>query len=339
LNQIRYNGGMTSSPSLPKFADVVAAAERIHGVAVNTPLVESPILSERVGGRVFLKLETLQRTGSFKFRGAYNRLKQISADERPRGVVAFSSGNHAQGIAAAAQLLGMPATIVMPFDAPKVKIENTRAMGAEVIYYDRKRDKREEIAARLSAEKGGVLVPAFDDKDVVAGQGTAGLEIAQQAREQGASLDRVLVPCSGGGLASGIALALSEASPATRVVTVEPKGYDGARLSLAAGKRTNAPAVGETIADSLMSPFPGVIPFALLSACNASGVAVENDALYQAVGFAARGLKLILEPGGSAALAAVLSRVYDARGQTIAIVLSGGNIDAEMLERCLAAPE
>jgi threonine dehydratase len=326
---------MTDNPSLPKFADVVAAAERIGSVAVKTPLVESPTLSERIGARVFLKLETLQRTGSFKFRGAYNRLKQMSTDERSHGVVAFSSGNHAQGIAAAAQLLGMPATIVMPLDAPKVKIEATRAMGAEVIYYDRRRDKREEIAARLSAEKGGVLVPAFDDKDVVAGQGTAGLEIAQQAREQGATLDRVLVPCSGGGLASGIALSMSEASPGTRVVTVEPAGYDGARLSLVSGERTNAPAVGDTIADSLMSPFPGVIPFTVLSACRASGVAVENDALYQAVGFAARRLKLIVEPGGSAALAAILSDAYEARGQTVAIVLSGANIDPEMLERCL----
>src|SRR5882724_2294408 len=211
---------MSASPqSLPTFEDVTAAAGRLAGVAVTTPFVESPALSERAGGRVFLKLETLQRTGSFKFRGAYNRLVQLSPVERRRGVVAFSSGNHAQGIAAAARLLNMPATIVMPFDAPKVKIENTRAFGAEIVFYDRRRDKREEIAARLSAEKGGVLVPAFDDRDVVAGQGTVGLEIAAQAREASAVLDRVLVPCSGGGLASGIALALSEVSRATRVVT------------------------------------------------------------------------------------------------------------------------
>jgi threonine dehydratase len=331
---MRYNARMPASP-LPTYADVVAASNRIRGVAVRTPLVESPELAGRVGGKVFLKLETLQRTGSFKFRGAYNRLAQIAPPERARGVVAFSSGNHAQGIAAAAQILGMPATIVMPFDAPKVKIENTRAMGAEIVFYDRMRDKREAIAARLSAEKGGVLVPAFDDKDVVAGQGTAGLEIASQARELGAAIDRVIVPCSGGGLASGIALALSEASPSTRVVTVEPANYDGARLSLSCGERTAAPAVGDTIADSLMSPSPGVIPFALLSACQASGVAVDNRALCQAVAFAARRLKLVVEPGGAAALAAVLSGAYDARRQTITVVLSGGNIDPEMLERCL----
>ncbi len=335
---MRYTASMNADPpSLPGHKDVIAAAERIRGVAVKTPLVESPALSERVGGRVFLKLETLQRTGSFKFRGAYNRLQQFSADERARGVVAFSSGNHAQGIAAAAQLLGMPAIIVMPLDAPKVKIENTRALGAAIVFYDRRRDRREEIAARLSAEKGGVLVPAFDDKDVVAGQGTAGLEIAVQARELGVVLDRVLVPCSGGGLASGIALALSEASPKTRVVTVEPAGYDGARLSLEGGARVAAPAVGETIADSLMSPSPGVIPFALLSALKASGVAVHNRALYEAVAFAVRRLKLVVEPGGAAALAAVLAGAYRPNGQTLAIVLSGGNIDPEMLERCLAA--
>ncbi len=325
---------------MPTYADVIAAAERIRGVAVKTPLVESPTLSERVGGRIFLKLETLQRTGSFKFRGAYNRLKQMSSQERGRGVVAFSSGNHAQGVAAAARLLNMPATIVMPFDAPKVKIENTRAFGAEIVFYDRRRDRREEIAARLSGEKGGVLVPAFDDRDVVAGQGTAGLEIASQARDLGVALDRVLAPCSGGGLASGIALSLSEASPATRVVTVEPANYDGARLSFASGVRSAAPAVGDTIADSLMSPSPGVIPFALLSALNASGVAVENQALFEAVAFAARSLKLVVEPGGAAALAALLSGAYDARGQTLGLVLSGGNIDPEMLARCLehAAP-
>ncbi|HYM17225.1 MAG TPA: threonine/serine dehydratase [Micropepsaceae bacterium] len=332
---MRYTRIMTDSPSSPTYADVIAATERIRGVAVSTPLVDSPVLSERVGGKVFLKLETLQRTGSFKFRGAYNRLKQLSSAQRTKGVVAFSSGNHAQGIAAAAKLLGMPATIVMPFDAPKVKIENTRAFGAEIVFYDRRRDKREEIAARLSADKGGVLVPAFDDRDVVSGQGTAGLEIANQASAEGVALDRVLVPCSGGGLASGIALALSEASPKTRVVTVEPQGYDGARLSLERGERSSAPAVGDSIADSLMSPFPGVIPFELLSAFNASGVAVDNDALFGAVGFAARRLKLIVEPGGAAALAAVRSGAYDARGQTIAVVLSGGNIDPEMLERCL----
>ena len=333
-----YDGTMNGgTQTIPNFEQVVAAAARLAGVAVVTPLVESPILSERVGGRVFLKLEILQRTGSFKFRGAYNRLVQLSDEERRRGVVAFSSGNHAQGVAAAAALLGIPATIVMPADAPRIKTESTRALGATVVPYDRKREKREEIAARIAAEKGAVVVPSFDDPDIVAGQGTAGLEIAAQAEGLGVTLDAVLVPCSGGGLSSGIALALRGASPSTRLIAAEPEGYDGARLSLEAGQRTPAAGTRDTIADALTSPAPGVIPFALLKACHARGVAVSDAALMHAVAFAAMKLKLIVEPGGAAGLAAILSGAYDGRGQTLAIVLSGGNIDPDMLQRCLTA--
>ena len=323
--------------SIPGYADVTAAAGRLKGIAVVTPLVESPLLSERVGGRVFLKLETLQRTGSFKFRGAYNRLVQLSQSERGRGVVAFSSGNHAQGVAAAAALLGIPATIVMPADAPRIKTESTRELGATIVPYDRKRQKREEIAARIAAEQGAVVVPSFDDPHIVAGQGTAGLEIASQASAYGATLDAVLVPCSGGGLSSGIALALSGASPATRLFTVEPEGYDGVRLSLQGGERTAAAGTRDTIADALTSPGVGVIPFAILKARGARGMAVPDAALMHAVSFATQKLKLVVEPGGAAALAAILSGAFDARGATIAVVLSGGNIDPEMLQRCLDA--
>jgi threonine dehydratase len=329
---------MSASPqSLPTFEDVTTAAGRLAGVAVTTPFVESPALSECVGGRVFLKLETLQRTGSFKFRGAYNRLVQLSPAERLRGVVAFSSGNHAQGVAAAAALLGIPATIVMPADAPRIKTENTRALGAVVVPYDRKREKREAIADRIAAETGAVVVPSFDDPHIVAGQGTVGLEIAGQAAALGVALEAVLVPCSGGGLSSGIALALRGASPGTRLFTVEPEGYDGTRLSLEAGNRIGAVGTRDTIADALTSPAPGIIPFAVLKACSAGGVAVDDAALMAAVGFAAMKVKLVVEPGGAAALAAVLSRAFDARDKTIAIVLSGGNIDAEMLQRSLTA--
>jgi threonine dehydratase len=242
LRSMVYNATMNDAARLiPHFADVTAAAARLQGVAIITPLIESAALNERLQARVFLKLELLQRTGSFKFRGAYNRLVQLTPAERQRGVVAFSSGNHAQGVAAAARILGLPATIVMPSDAPRIKLENTRALGAEVIFYDRRRDKREEIAARLAAEKDAVVVPAFDDFHVVAGQGTVGLEIARQAQALGAALDAVLAPCSGGGLSSGIALALSHQSPATRVFAVEPEGFDGARLSLERGERSSAP--------------------------------------------------------------------------------------------------
>jgi threonine dehydratase len=328
---------MNHAPLIPQFADVVAAATRLKGVAVETPLIESHALNERLKARVFLKLELLQRTGSFKFRGAYNRLVQLSADERQRGVVAFSSGNHAQGIAAAARLLGVAATIVMPTDAPRIKLENTRALGADVVFYDRKRDKREEIAARLGAEKGAVIVPAFDDTHVIAGQGTAGLEIARQAEAAGATLDAVLAPCSGGGLSSGIALALSEASPGTRLIAVEPQGFDGARLSLEKGERIAAPGEGSSIADSLMSPVPGALPFAILRATRSVAVAVQDADLMHAVAYGFRQLKLVTEPGGAAGLAAALSGAFDANGRTIAIVLSGGNIDPETLVRCLNA--
>lgn len=302
---------------------------------MRTPLVESPLLSEMSGGRVFLKLETLQRTGSFKFRGAYNRLVQLTADERKRGVVAFSSGNHAQGVAAAAALLNMPATIVMPSDAPRVKIQNTKALGAEVVPFDRLTQSREEIAARIAAEKHAVLVPAFDDFHIVAGQGTTGLEIAADAKAQGGALDAVLVPCSGGGLSSGIALALSGTMPGARVVAVEPEGFDGTGQSLGTGTRMTVKAKTLSIADSLMSPFPGHLPFAILAQCKAGAVAVSDDALMRAVAYAVRQLKLVVEPGGSAALAAFLSGAFDAKGKTVALVLSGGNIDPEMLQRCL----
>ena len=327
---------MSEGPqSIPTFDDVTAAAKRLAGIAVATPFVESPALSERAGGRIFLKLETLQRTGSFKFRGAYNRLVQLSPAERRLGVVAFSSGNHAQGVAAAAALLDIPATIVMPADAPRIKTESTRALGAVVVPYDRKREKREAIAERIAAEKGAVVVPSFDDPHIVAGQGTAGLEIAGQAAALGVALDAVLVPCSGGGLSSGIALALRGTCPTARLFTVEPAGYDGSRLSLEAGHRIAAAGTRNTIADALTSPAPGIIPFALLKACGAGGVVVDDPALMAAVGFAARKLKLVVEPGGAAALAAILSGAFDARGKTIAIVLSGGNLDPEMLQRCL----
>ena len=321
----------------PVFADVRAAAERLKPVAVVTPFLESHVLSDRLGGRVFLKLEVLQRTGSFKFRGAYNRLVQLSPEQRRRGVVAFSSGNHAQGVAAAAALLSIPATIVMPADAPRTKTDNTRAYGATVVPYNRKTERREEIAARIAAEKGAVVVPSFDDPHIVAGQGTAGLEIAAQAAALGAALHNVLVPCSGGGLSSGIALALSGASPSTRVVTVEPEAYDGARLSLERGERTTASGSRDTIADALTSPGVGVIPFALLKSNGVRGLAVADADLMRAVSFAALKLKLVVEPGGAAGLAAALSGAYEARGKTIAIVLSGGNIDPEMLTRCVNA--
>jgi len=312
---------------IPTFADVQAAAVRIAPHAVRTPLVEAPALNALTGGRVFLKLETLQRTGSFKFRGACNRLAMIPMDQRANGVVAFSSGNHAQGVAAAAQLFGMPAVIVMPSDAPRPKIEGTRGYGAAIVEYDRVRDDREAIAQRIRAERGAVLVRPYDDAGIIAGQGTAGLEIAEDAARFGVTLDEVLTPCSGGGLVSGVALALKGAGCAANVHSAEPENFDGMKRSLEAHARVKAPGGALSIADALMAPIPGEIVFELAKDLLAPGLAVSDAELQQAMAFAAKELRLLVEPGGSAALAALLAGKIDARNKCVALVLSGGNAD------------
>jgi len=309
----------------PDFDDVIAAQERIAPYAVRTPLVESWQLNAITGGRVFLKLETLQRTGSFKFRGACNRLAMIPEGDRAKGVVAFSSGNHAQGVAAAAALFGMPALIVMPADAPRPKIEGTRAFGAEIVTYDRVREDREAIASRICAERGAVLVKPFDDAGIIAGQGTVGLEIAKAASHLGVELDDVLVPCSGGGLVSGTALGLAGSGVAAKVHSVEPENFDGMKRSLEAGKRVQAPGGKLSIADALMAPIPGVIVFEVARTLLAPGFAVTDAELERAILFAAQKLKLLVEPGGAAALAALLAGKLDAKDKTVALVLSGGN--------------
>jgi threonine dehydratase len=312
---------------IPTFADVQAAADRIAPHAVRTPLVESWQLNALTGGRIFLKLEILQRTGSFKFRGACNRLAMIPESQRANGVVAFSSGNHAQGVAAAAALFGMPALIVMPSDAPRPKIEGTRAFGAEIVTYDRVRDDREAIAARICAERGAVLVKPFDEAGIIAGQGTVGLEIAAAARHLGITLDEVLVPCSGGGLVSGTALGLKGSGVTARVHSVEPENFDGMKRSLEAGRRTQAPGGKLSIADALMAPIPGAVVFEVAKDLLAPGFAVSDAELERAVVFAAQKLKLLVEPGGAAGLAALLAGRVDAKGKTVAIVLSGGNAE------------
>jgi threonine dehydratase len=311
----------------PNFDDILAAQARIAPYAVRTPLVESWQLNALTGGRVFLKLEILQRTGSFKFRGACNRLAMIPQSERKDGVVAFSSGNHAQGVAAAAALFGMPAVIVMPSDAPRPKIEGTRAFGAQVVFYDRVREDREAIAAKICAERGAVLVKPFDQAEIIAGQGTVGLEIAAATRHLGIALHDVLVPCSGGGLVSGTALGLRGSGVDAKVHSVEPENFDGMKRSLEAGKRVQAPGGKLSIADALMAPIPGAIVFELAKDILAPGFAVSDAELEKAVVYAARNLKLLVEPGGAAALAALLAGRVDARGKIVALVLSGGNAE------------
>jgi threonine dehydratase len=312
---------------IPVFADVQAAAERIAPFAVRTPLVESAALNARCGGRVFLKLELLQRTGSFKFRGACNRLATIPEKQRANGVVAFSSGNHAQGVAAAARLFGMPAVIVMPTDAPRPKIEGTRALGARVVEYDRVREDREAIAARIQNENGAVLVKPFDDAGVIAGQGTVGLEIAEDVRRLGITLDAVLSPCSGGGLISGVALALKGSGFEAPVHSVEPENFDSMKRSLAARAFACAPGGALSIADALMSPVPGRIVFDLAKDLLGPGFAVSDVELERAVSFSAQSLKLLVEPGGAAAIAALLAGRLTVHGKSVALVVSGGNAE------------
>ena len=323
---------------LPTFADIEAAAARIEPFACRTPLVENAGLNRQLGARVLLKLETLQRTGSFKFRGALNRIAKIAPAERGKGVVAFSSGNHAQGVAAAAALFGVPALIVMPKDAPRAKLEGTRAYGAEIVFYDRVKDDREAIATALCEERGATLVRPFDDPDVVAGQGTVGLEIAQDAALLGVTLDAVLAPCSGGGLIGGIALAFSVLSPSTRIVSVEPENYDGMRRSLAAGARTAAPGGAPSVADGLMAPIPGEIPFALAVRHLTDALTISDSELANAVAYAAQTLKLIVESSGAAGLAALVSGKYAVAGKAVAAVLTGANGDfSAVIEACAQA--
>lgn len=317
------------------FADVRAAAERLAGHAVETPLIESPALNERLGGRVLIKPETLQRVGAFKFRGAYNRLSQMSAEEKRGGVVAFSSGNHAQGVALAARLLGMPALIVMPSDAPRVKVDATRGYGAEVSFYDRARDDREAIAASLAAERGAVIVPAFDDPHVIAGQGVAGLEIAAQAAASGARLDLLLAPVGGGGLMAGVSLAMKTLSPHTELYGIEPAGFDDTRLSLEAGERVGAPPAQRSLCDALESPMPGRITFPILRNALSGVFAVTDSEVADAMRLAFSMLKLVVEPGGVVALAALLSGRLRLEGRTAAIILSGGNVDQELFARVI----
>jgi threonine dehydratase len=321
----------------PDIAAIEAAAKRIAPVAVLTPLLESPLLNKELGGRLLLKAETLQRTGSFKFRGAYNRICQLNTEERRRGVVAFSSGNHAQGIAHAAALCGSPAVIVMPADAPTIKIENTRAYGAEVVLYDRLRDDREAIGRRIAAERGSILVPPFDDPHIIAGQGTVGLEIAVQCEALGVTPDAIIAPGGGGGLVAGVSTAIKAKMPQSRVYVAEPKDYDDHARSLASGRRENNTSARASFCDALLSPMPGELTFAINRTTLDGGLTVSDHEVAEAMRTAFARLKVVIEPGGAVALASVLSGKLDPRGKAIVVVASGGNVDpalfSDILER------
>jgi threonine dehydratase len=323
--------------SLPvSAADIEAAAKVVAPFAVRTPLLSFPVLDERAGTKVFLKPEMLQRTGSFKFRGAFNKLASIPQGSRGGGVVAFSSGNHAQGVAAAAKILNMQATIVMPADAPLSKRERTKSYGAEIVLYDRDKEDREAIAGGIASKRGATLVRPYDDPFVIAGQGTAGREIAEDMHARGLAPDIVVAPASGGGLIAGVATAVKARFPNADIIVAEPKGYDDHALSLKAGHREAHSAAGRTICDALMAAMPGELTFAINSKLLARGVSASDEEVAAAVAFAYRELKLVVEPGGAVGLAALLSGRFDAKGKNVVIVLSGGNVDAELFAKLVA---
>ena len=339
MNQNRSKPSMTSSKisdQRPTIDDVRSAADQIKGKAVLTPLLESPSLNARLGGRVLVKAEPLQRTGSFKFRGAYNKLSRLSRDELAAGVVTYSSGNHAQGIAAVAQMMGTPAIIIMPSDAPQIKVKNTKSYGAEILTYERGSVvDREALARKISDERGAILVSPFDDPHIIAGQGTVGLEISSQANDVGAQLDAVLVPCGGGGLVSGTSIALASECPNTEVYAVEPTGFDSMTRSLSAGEPSgNLPGAG-SICDALQPPRVGKYTFAVCQEHLAGGLAINDEAVLRAMRVAFNDLKLVVEPGGCIALAAALEHAIQIKGRTIAVVCSGGNVDQSVFKDAL----
>ena len=335
------SGGPDSAPPpapgpLPAPDDVRRAAGRLAGWAVETPLLRADALDEQIGGRLLLKAEPLQRTGSFKFRGAFNRLSQLEGAARAGGVVAYSSGNHAQAVAAAAALLHVPAVIVMPRDAPAVKIAGTRRHGAEVVLYDRIAESREEIAEGIAAARGATLVRPFDDFHVIAGQGTVGHEIVRQCNALGHRPDAVVVPAGGGGLMAGTALAVAEAWPEANLHTAEPEGYDDHAMSLERGCRVAVPQGGVTsLCDALLAPMPGALTFPINRARVTSGLAVSDGEVGAAMRAAFAHLKLVVEPGGAVALAALLAGRVETAGRTVVAVLSGGNVDPETFRAVL----
>lgn len=328
---------MTNS-DLPAFEDVVAAAQRQQGYVRETPVLSHAALDAAAGARLFVKAECLQVTGSFKMRGATNRLAQLSPAERKAGVVAFSSGNHAQGVARAARLMGLPAVIVMPSDAPKVKVDGVRADGGEVVLYDRNAESREEISKRIASERGAIVVPSYDDRHIIAGQGTAGLEFARQMEAMGERLDHLICCTGGGGLITGMALAFERLSPETKIWTAEPEAHDDWARSLESGKiLPNAPGT-RSICDAILTPEPGQLTFAIGRRLLAGGLRVRDEEVRGAMRAAFRYLKIVAEPGGAAALAAALSRMPAAmKGARVGVLVTGGNVDAADFASVIAA--
>ena len=319
----------------PSIADIDAAAKQLAGVAVRTPLINAPALDDRLGARVFLKAETLQRTGSFKFRGAYNKISSIPVERWAAGVVAYSSGNHAQGVAAAAKLLGLGATIVMPSDAPHLKRERTAALGAEIVLYDRDKEDRAAIAKKIVSERGATLVPPYDDPLIIAGQGTIGREIVEDLDRLGVKPETVVVGASGGGLAAGISLYVKARVPSAKFYTVEPEGFDDTLRSFKSGQREHNERMRGTICDALMTNTPGELTFPINRELIGEGLIASDIEVAAAVRYAFNELKLVVEPGGAIGLAALLAGKLDVKGKVVVGVLSGGNVDAELFSKLI----
>lgn len=319
--------------------DIEKAAERLSGISVRTPLLQNYELDQIAGGTVLIKPECLQVAGSFKIRGAYNRLSQLTAEQASNGVVAWSSGNHAQGVAAAGAMLGIRTTIVMPEDAPRAKLENTERLGGEVVTYDRYTGDREAIARQIAADRNAELVPSYDHEHIIAGQGTVGLELAEDASSMGLPPDQVLIPCGGGGLSSGSALALKSRLPEVDVYAVEPADFDDTARSFLVNERVRIDDSARSICDALQTPMPGELTFGINRKLLSGVLTVTDEEVRAAIRFAFKNLKLVVEPGGAVALAAVLSGKLDTKGVTTAIVLSGGNIDVELFAEIQAEPK
>jgi threonine dehydratase len=327
---------MPAMNRIPTADDVLAAWQRIAPHIVRTPMLRNARLDQLTSGRILIKPEVLQRTGAFKLRGATNALHCLTQEQRGRGVVTYSSGNHGQAIACAAQALGMQATVVMPSDAPAIKRQSTEAWGAQIIPYDRARENREAIAAEIVARTGATLIPPYEHPDVIAGQGTLALELAEDAAAAGFELDAMLVPAGGGGLISGCALGLSRVSPGTKIYSVEPEGWDDTARSLRSGAREKNDLTGSKFCDALLTPTPGELTFGINRRLLAGGLAVAEQQIVVAMQFSADALKLVIEPGGAVALAALLAKNFDAANKTVGVVLSGGNVDAEAFALVLA---
>ena len=317
-------------------AMIEAARQRIGSEALRTPLLSSPFLDEIAGRKVYVKAECLQRTGSFKFRGGWSAVSALAPDVRARGVIAFSSGNHAQGVALAASLHGVPSVIIMPSDAPKIKIDNTRAYGAEVVLFDRASEDRDAIGARLAQERSLTLIRPFDEPLVIAGQGTVGLEIAEQGMEEGIGEAEVLVPCGGGGLTSGVALALEAKAPGFKVRTCEPEHFDDVARSLASGKIERNAALSVSVCDAIITPQPGNITFPLMANLCGAGITVTEEEALRAMVLAFLRLKIVVEPGGAVALAAALFHGNELKTDTAIAIASGGNVDPEIMADALS---